>query len=113
MEESGQFLSELKTDFFQDRIFTFTPKGDVIELPKGASVLDFAYAIHSDVGDHAAGATVNGKFVAMDTELKNQDLVQIETKKTTHPSAKWLALVRTSMARKHIKNYLQKEEKRK
>ena len=113
VEESGQFLSELKTDFFQDRIFTFTPKGDVIELPKGASVLDFAYAIHSDVGDHAAGATVNGKFVAMDTELKNQDLVQIETKKTTHPSAKWLALVRTSMARKHIKNYLQKEEKRK
>lgn len=113
VEESGQFLSDLKTDFFQDRIFTFTPKGDVIELPKGASVLDFAYAIHSDVGDHAAGATVNGKFVAMDTELKNQDLVQIETKKTTHPSAKWLALVRTSMARKHIKNYLQKEEKKK
>lgn len=111
IEESGQFLTELKTDFFEDRIFVFTPKGDVIELPKGATALDFAYAIHSDVGNHAAQATVNGKFVAMDTQLKNHDLVRIETKKTAHPSPKWLAIVRTSMARKHIKNYLQRSIK--
>jgi (p)ppGpp synthase/HD superfamily hydrolase len=100
-------------DLFKDRIFIFTPKGDVIELPEGATALDFAYAIHSDIGDHAAGATVNNKFVAMDTPLKDQDLVQIEVKKTTHPSPKWLAAVRTSMARKHIKNYLLKEERKK
>lgn len=110
VEESGEFLTDLKTDFFQDRIFTYTPKGDVIELPKGATALDFAYAIHSDIGDHAAGATVNNKFVAMDTELKNHDLVQIEVKKTTHPSPKWLAIVRTSMAKKHIRTYLLKEK---
>ncbi|MBP9855690.1 MAG: bifunctional (p)ppGpp synthetase/guanosine-3',5'-bis(diphosphate) 3'-pyrophosphohydrolase [Candidatus Pacebacteria bacterium] len=113
VEESGQFLADLKNDFFQDRIFTFTPKGDVIELPKGATALDFAYAIHSDIGEHAAGATVNNKFVAMDTALKSHDLVQIEVKKTTHPSPKWLSIVRTSMARKHIKNYLLKEERKK
>lgn len=110
VEESGEFLTDLKTDFFQDRIFTYTPKGDVIEMPKGATALDFAYAIHSDIGDHAAGATVNNKFVAMDTELKNHDLVQIEVKKTTRPSPKWLAIVRTSMAKKHIRTYLLKEK---
>lgn len=111
VDGSEEFLTHLKTDFFEDRIFVFTPKGDVIELPKGATPTDFAYAIHSEIGDHAAGAKVNGKFVGMDTPLKSHDVVEIEVKKTTHPTAKWLANARTTMARKHIRNYLTKEEK--
>lgn len=113
VDGSEEFLTNLKTDFFQDRIFVFTPKGDVIELPKGATALDFAYAIHSDIGDHTAAATVNGKFVGIDTPLKSHDVVAIEVKKSTHPTAKWLAYTRTTMARKHIRNYLMKDEKSK
>lgn len=108
VDGSEEFLTHLKTDFFQDRIFVFTPKGDVIELPKGATALDFAYAIHSDIGDHAAAASVNGKFMSLDHELKGQDIVKIETKKSSHPTMKWLAQVRTTMARKHIRNFLTK-----
>ncbi len=113
VDGSEEFLTHLKTDFFQDRIFVFTPKGDVIELPQGATPIDFAYAIHSEIGDHAAGATINGKFVGMDTPLKSHEVIKIEVKKTTHPTAKWLAAARTTMARKHIRNYLTKGEKKK
>jgi GTP pyrophosphokinase len=80
----------------------------VIELPQGATPLDLAYAIHSDVGGHASGAKVNNKMVSLDYILKNGDIVQIETKKTSHPTAKWLDLVKTGMARKHIKAAVQK-----
>lgn len=106
IKESSEFLHALKTDFIHDRIFVFTPKGDVVELPKGSTVLDFAYAIHSDIGDHAAGAWMNGKFVSLDTELKNKSTVQIETKKNSQPTLKWLDYVKTSMAKRHIKNIL-------
>lgn len=106
IDGSEEFLTHLKTDFFQDRIFVFTPKGDVIELPKAATPIDFAYAIHSEIGDHAAGATINGKFVGMDTPLKSHDVVVIEVKKTARPTVKWLAYARTTMARKHIRTYL-------
>lgn len=105
-KESAEFLHALTTDFIHDRIFVFTPKGDVVELPKGSTMLDFAYAIHSNIGDHASGAWMNGKFVSLDTELKNKCTVQIETKKTSHPTAKWLDYVKTSMAKRHIKNIL-------
>ncbi len=107
-QHSEDYLTALKTDFFEDRIFVFTPKGDVIELPVGATALDFAYAIHSEIGDHASGATVNGKFVALTTVLKNDDVILIETKKSNRPSVKWLEHVKTGLARKHIKSYLQK-----
>ncbi len=106
--QSEDYLATLKTDFFEDTIFVFTPKGDVIELPVGATALDFAYAIHSEIGDHASGATVNGKFVALMTPLKTDDVVLIETKKSSKPSVKWLEHIKTGMARKHIKSYLQK-----
>lgn len=98
-----EFLEELRTDFFQDRIFTYTPKGDVIELPEGASTIDFAYAIHSDIGAHAAGAHVNGKFVGLDERLKNGDLVEITTRKNSVPSTKWLEYAKTSLARRQIR----------
>jgi GTP diphosphokinase / guanosine-3',5'-bis(diphosphate) 3'-diphosphatase len=106
VKESSEFLHALKTDFIHDRIFVFTPKGDVVELPKGSTMLDFAYAIHSDIGNHASGAWMNGKFVSLDTELINKCTVQIETKKTSHPTIKWLDYVKTSMAKHQIKSIL-------
>ncbi len=102
-DENEEFLKNLKMDFFQDRIFVFTPKGDVVELPDGASALDFAYCIHSDIGDHASAATVSGKYTSLDHKLKSGDIVHIETKKTSRPSHKWIEYVKTSMARKHIR----------
>ena len=111
-KENEEFLENLKMDFFQDRIFVFTPKGDVVELPEGASVLDFAFCIHSDIGMHASAATVSGKYSPLDYKLKSGDIVKIETKKTSRPSHKWLDYVKTSMARKHIRMSLmpKKEE---
>lgn len=106
-EENEEFLENLRMDFFSDRIFVFTPKGDVVELPDGASVLDFAYAIHSDIGSHASGATVSGKYTALDHKLKSGDIVYIETKKSSRPSHKWLEYAKTSMARKHIRLAIQ------
>ena len=86
--ESGQsqhedFIKEIKADFFKTRIFIFTPKGDVVDLPLNASPIDFAYAIHSDIGDHISGTKVNGKLVSLDTTLKNGDIVEIDTKAGT------------------------------
>lgn len=106
VKESSEFLHALKTDFIHDRIFVFTPEGDVVELPQGSTVLDFAYAIHSDIGDRAVGAWMNGKFVSLNTELKNKSTVKVDTKKNTGPTVKWLDYVKTSMAKRHIKNVL-------
>ncbi|MFW5853288.1 MAG: RelA/SpoT family protein [Patescibacteria group bacterium] len=108
--ESEEFINTLKSDFFQNRIFTFTPRGEVIELPTDAIALDFAYAIHSDVGHQAVGATINGKYSSLTTVLQNNDIIQIETKKDTHPTRKWLEQVKTSTARRHIKQYLTKTD---
>lgn len=104
--DSAEYLEDIKTDFFSHRVFAFTPKGDVIDLPIDATPIDFAYAIHSDIGDHISGAKVNGKLVALDTELKNGDLVEIATKQSAKPSKKWLDMARTNMARKHIRQAL-------
>ncbi len=106
--ESGQsqhedFIKEIKADFFKTRIFIFTPKGDVVDLPGDASPIDFAYAIHSDIGDHMAGAKVNGKLVSLDTTLKNGDIVEILTKEKSKPTTKWLDIAKTTMAKRHIK----------
>lgn len=103
------FETSLHTDIFSHRIFIFTPKGDVIDLPLGATPIDFAYAIHSDIGARTFGAKVNGKMVPLHTPLQNGDIVLIETKKTAHPSAKWLDFARTTMARKHIRAALEKD----
>ncbi|MEK7505937.1 MAG: HD domain-containing protein, partial [Patescibacteria group bacterium] len=96
------FTKNLKSDFFGHRIFVFTPHGDVVDLPIDSSPIDFAYAIHSDIGDHASGAKVNGKMVSFDTKLKNGDIVEIVVKKNAHPTAKWLEFAKTTMAKKHI-----------
>lgn len=106
VSESKEFLETLKMDFFKDRVFVFTPKGDVIDLPEDSSPVDFAYAIHSDIGDRMAGARVNDKMVSIDTKLQNGDKVEIITKKNASPSQKWLSCVKTNIARKHIRSAL-------
>lgn len=106
VSHSGEFLENLKMDFFKYRAFVFTPKGDVIDLPDESSPIDFAYAIHSDIGDHVAGAIVNGKLVPLDTKLRNGDIVRIDTKKTATPKSKWLDYAKTTLAKRHIRNYL-------
>lgn len=105
-----EFLSNLQMDFFNDRVFVFTPKGDVIDLPEESLPLDFAYAVHSGVGDRLAGVKVNNKLVSLDTKLKNGDIVEIITKKTSAPSAKWLSHAKTAIAKKHIKAALAKKK---
>jgi GTP pyrophosphokinase len=100
---SDEYMGQLKTDFFSQRIFAFTPKNDVIDLPIDASPIDFAYAVHSDIGNHLAGAKVNGKLVSLDTPLQNGDIVEISTKPSAKPSRKWLEMVKTNMAKKHIR----------
>ncbi len=100
---SQEFVEGLKEDFFSHRVFVFTPKGDVIDLPYGATPIDFAYAIHSDLGNHANGAKVNGKLVAFDSTLHNGDVVDIMRRDSAHPSEKWLNMAKTSLAKKQIR----------
>lgn len=104
--ESETYLKEIKNDFFSYRIFVFTPTGDVIDLPIGATAIDFAYAIHSEVGEHMSGAKINGKLQSIETELHNGDIVEITTSTKARPSRKWLDNAKTTMARKHIRTYL-------
>ncbi len=89
-----------------ERVFVLTPKGEVVNLPIHYTPIDFAFAIHSDVGLHATGAKVNGKLVPLATELHNSDIVEIETKERGAPTRKWLDFVKTSDARRHIQHYL-------
>lgn len=109
--ESAEFVDSLKEDFFSHRVFAFTPKGDVIDLPINSTPIDFAYAIHSSLGDHMQGARVNNKMVAFDTELMNGDIVEIMTRDSARPTQKWLEMARTSVARRHIRSALEVSER--
>ena len=110
--EKEGFMDDLKSDFFNQRIFIFTPKGEVVDLPAGSTTLDFAFAIHSDIGMHTNSAKVNGKMAALKTELKHGDIVEIVTKKDSKPTSKWLEMVITKMDKRHINNYLDKQKKK-
>ncbi len=110
---SEEYLDTLKSDFFSQRIFVFTPRGDVIDLPVQAAPIDFAYAVHSDLGNKMSGVRVNGKMVALDTELRNGDMVEIVTRPLGKPSRKWLDYAKTNMAKKHIRSALSAREKEK
>ncbi|MFN5583597.1 RelA/SpoT family protein [Gemmatimonas sp.] len=110
-ETPGEFLEFLKLDLYQDEIFVFTPTGDVIRLPKGATPLDFAFAVHSQVGAHCAGAKVNGRIAPLSRELKNSETVEILTNPNAKPSRDWLAHVRTGKARHKIRQLLRLEER--
>ena len=105
-----EFLEFLKLDLYQDEIFVFTPTGDVIQLPKGATPIDFAFAVHTEVGLHACGARINGRQATLARELKNSDAVEIVTSPSARPSRDWLAHVRTGRARHKIRQRLRIEE---
>lgn len=100
----GKIDKETKSDFFADRMFIFTPKGDVVDLPIKSTPIDFAYAIHSDIGNHTSSAKINGKMVSLDTTLKNGDIVEIIVKKSAKPSAKWIDIAKTTLAKRHIRS---------
>jgi GTP pyrophosphokinase len=107
-----EFLEGLKIDFFRDRIFVLTPKGDVKDLPVGACVIDFAFAVHSDLGYQMLGAKVNGKIAKITDTLHQGDVVEIlKSKKAATPSRDWLAVAKTSHARSMIRKYLQENDK--
>jgi len=101
-----EFIKNLKNDFFENRIFVFTPNGDVVDLPLESTPLDFAYHIHSDIGNHSSGAKINNKFVSLDTKLKNGDIIKIVVNKNSYPTQKWLNIVKTSMAKRFIRRAL-------
>ncbi|MFC1801990.1 RelA/SpoT family protein [Patescibacteria group bacterium] len=105
---SDNFIKQFKKDFSEHRIFVFTPDGDVIDLPTDSSPIDFAYTIHSDIGNHISGAKIHGKLASLDTKLQNGDIVEIMTNKKNNPKKKWLDWVKTSEAERHIKNTLRK-----
>ncbi len=107
-----EFVDTMKIDFFKDRIFAITPKGDVIDLPRGSTPLDFAYKVHSDIGNSATKAEINNVIKPLDIELTSGDVVKILTQKGKKPSPDWLKFVKTPHAREHIRAFLNdKKEK--
>lgn len=104
-QDASEFMKSVKSEIFSDRVYVFTPKGEVYELPKGSVTLDFAYEIHTQVGSHAVGAKVNGKLVPLDYKLKNGDVIDIMTQSNASPSRDWIDLVKTSRARNKIRRY--------
>ncbi|MBU1151914.1 RelA/SpoT family protein [Patescibacteria group bacterium] len=109
----GDFLSDLKIDILQERIFLFTPKGETIDLPKGASVIDFSYAIHSDIGNHAQKAEINGEILPVTTVLKTGDEVKVLVDEKSMPELHWLSFTKTSLARNKILMHLKKVSREK
>ncbi len=107
----GEFLEHLKMDLFPDEVYVFTPKGDIKKLPRGATALDFAYAVHTDVGNHCAGARVNRELVSLPTVLENGDHVEIIISDNARPTAMWLNYTATSRARATIRHYLKKQRR--
>ncbi|HSL33636.1 MAG TPA: bifunctional (p)ppGpp synthetase/guanosine-3',5'-bis(diphosphate) 3'-pyrophosphohydrolase [Candidatus Limnocylindrales bacterium] len=112
VSDATEFVEGIKLDIFQDQVFVFTPKGDIKDLPAGATPLDFAYRIHTDVGHRTIGAKVNNRLVPLDYRLKNGDIVEIVTTKGEHgPSRDWLNVVRTSHAREKIRQWFKRKDR--
>lgn len=105
------FRERLTSDFFNHRIFVFSPKGDVVDLPINSTPIDFAYAIHTDIGNHIHGAKINGKLESLETKLHNGDIVDIMTRDNALPTAKWLDVAVTSLAKRHIRTELNRLKK--
>jgi len=108
----NEFLETVKTDLFEKEIYVFTPKGDVRELPDGATALDFAYAVHTDVGNHVVSAKVNGRQIPLKTRLKSGDTVEVQTSQNQHPSKDWLKICVTPRAKSKIRLYVKNEERK-
>ena len=113
MQDPGEFMSTLKVDLYPEEVYTFTPRGKVIVLPRDATPIDFAYAIHSDVGNTCVGGKVNGRIVPLRSALRNGDIVEIMTQPGHEPSKDWLAFVKTSRARNKIKHVIGASERAK
>ncbi|HEY0094835.1 MAG TPA: bifunctional (p)ppGpp synthetase/guanosine-3',5'-bis(diphosphate) 3'-pyrophosphohydrolase, partial [Archangium sp.] len=113
LKDPKEFLETVKVDLFTDEVFVFTPKGDVKSLPRGATPVDFAYAIHSDVGGRCVGAKVNGKIVPLRYKLKNGDTIEVLTSPQAHPSKDWLTFVKTSRAQQRIRAFIKQQQREK
>lgn len=110
--EAEDFIKNIKVDLFADEVFVFTPRGDVVNMPAGATPIDFAYAIHSAVGNRMTGCKINGRIAQIDCQLKNGDIVEVLTSKEAHgPSRDWIKIVRTTEARNKIKQWFKKERR--
>ena len=106
------FMDALKIDLYPDEVYVFTPKGDVLSFPRGATPLDLAYRVHTELGHHCSGARVNGRLMPLRTELKNGDIVEIATNPNREPSRDWLGIVATSKARSKIRHWINAEQKK-
>jgi GTP pyrophosphokinase len=104
--DPAEFLEHIKVDLFPDEVYVFTPKGKIMAMPRGASAVDFAYAVHSDIGNRCVAAKINYELVPLRTELKNGDRVEVITAAHAHPNAAWLSYVKTAKARSHIRHFL-------
>jgi GTP pyrophosphokinase len=111
LKDPREFLDTVKVDLFTDEVFVFTPKGDVRSLPRGATPVDFAYAIHSAIGEKCVGAKVNGKIVPLRYKLKNGDQVEVLTSPQAHPSKDWLTFVKTSRAQQKIRAFIKQQQR--
>jgi GTP pyrophosphokinase len=108
-----EFLEGLKLEFLDDRIYVFSPNGDIFDMPVSSTPVDFAYEVHSRIGDNCTGAKINGRIASLDTELKTRDVVEIITGKNSYPKRGWLEFVKTSKARQHIRSYLRRLDQNK
>jgi len=108
--DSGEFLEDIKRELLKDSIYIFTPKGDIVELPRGSTPLDFAYHIHTEVGNHCIGAKADGSIIPLNSELKNTQVVEILTSVKGKPHLNWLRIVRTERARSKIRQWLNKND---
>ena len=112
MRDAREFMDTLKVDLFSDEVFVFTPKGDVLDLPAGSTPIDFAYRIHTDVGNHCVGAKINGRIVPLTTAMENGDIVEVlVNRKSAGPSVDWLNIVQTSQAKNRIRQWIRKERR--
>lgn len=110
-QKPEEFWESTKLELFQDQVFVFTPKGDIFELPSGATPVDFAYGIHSDIGDKCVGAKINGRIAPLNSRLVNGDQVEVITAKTQNPSPTWERFVVTGKARSHIRKYIRNQQR--